>query len=251
MTTPPTSPDRYARVAGSPGETPRLLGLFKVSWPFFLIFAVAGYLLGAVWPLPELRPLTLGMLFLALAGVTAFVVTHSRTRLEHFMSGARGEEGVAHILAFLPAPCRVFHGISARAIRSSPTVGDLDHVVVGPPGVFVVETKNWKGPVRIRDGEILYEGRVPDRPPLEQVKQGAADLRRHLHGEIGTEIHVQPVLCFASGSIPGGRTGAGGVIICNRHTVLDVIQEGGERALSKDLQRKVVMCLDQLMGSKE
>ncbi len=236
------SPEQFADVYGSPGETPRLAGLMRVTWPFFALTFFAGYLVRAAWPFPSLSKTVIGAAFLGGAGVLAWSVTIGRSRLHSFLKGAKGEEQVARALAFLPASYHVYHGIGLTHTLVGRAV-DYDHVVVGPTGIFLIETKNWSGRITVRDGDILYNGVKPDRPPLEQVKQAATQLRRELRDAVHQQIEIQPVLCFASGQVRDGCSGAGGVIICTSHTLVDVLQENPDTPLPRGIREQVVYYL--------
>src|SRR6266567_461160 len=52
--------------------------------------------------------------------------------------GARGEEWVSFILANLPDSFCVINDLATQN-------GNLDHVVIGPTGVFAIDTKSWRG----------------------------------------------------------------------------------------------------------
>jgi hypothetical protein len=59
--------------------------------------------------------------------------------------GARGEEKLAAALAEVP-------GLQVLNDRRVPgTRGNIDHIVVAPAGVFVVDAKHYDGMVRVRD----------------------------------------------------------------------------------------------------
>lgn len=236
------SPDQFARVAGSPGETPRIAGLMRVLWPFLFLAFAAGYLVRAAWPFPPMGTTAIGAGFLALAGVLAWSVTLGRHRLESFLKGARGEEWVARALSFLPATFRVYHGIASSESRFG---GDYDHVVVGPTGIFLIETKSWNGRITMRDGRVLYDGKEPDRPPLDQVKEATGILRKELREQVHRNLEVQPVLCFAQGHVPEGRTGASGVLICTADTLGEVLQEPPDTPVPQVIQKQACYYLDQ------
>lgn len=242
-------PGRYARVSGSPGETPRIIGLLRVVWPMFLIFAACGYLIRAAWDQPPMHPTAVGFLFLMLAGLFAYTLTRSRARLNDFMKGARGEESVARLLAFLPSDYHVYHGLTpgTRGLFRDP--GDYDHIVVGPSGIFLVETKNWNGRITIQDGRVLYNGKEPDRPPLEQAANSALELRNRLKDESGLDVDVHPVLCFVSGTLAGGPTGLSGVAICSVHDLLHVLRDTVDTPLPRHVRDGVSKKLDQWLES--
>jgi len=71
---------------------------------------------------------------------------------EPFLIGARGEEEVIRQLSFLPDTYHVLNDVNLhfdRAIywkkyRQYVKNCQIDHVVVGPTGLFLLETKNWR-----------------------------------------------------------------------------------------------------------
>jgi hypothetical protein len=241
------SPEQFARVHGSPGEAPRSLGLFLMIWPFLLVFLLLGYLIRALWPYPDMSHMAIGVALLGLAGLLAWFVSGGRARWELYIKGARGEEWVARTLAFLPASYSVYHGVRHAGPPLLGAGGDYDHIVVGPTGVFLVETKNWSGNIRVQDGRIVYDGREPSRPPLEQVKDAAARLRQELRDQASVDVEVKPVLCFVHGRLPGGQTGVGGVLICSGRALREVLLETPEQVLGKAAREKMEFCLNQRM----
>lgn len=76
--------------------------------------------------------------------------------------GASGESSVALLLANFPDEFCVINDLTTP-------FGNLDHVVVGPTGVFVLDTKNWRGVVSADGkGELLLNGRPTDKPQIRQ-----------------------------------------------------------------------------------
>lgn len=119
------------------------------------------------------------------------------------LSGEGGEERVAKLLAeSLDNACVVFNDISLRSgLRSA----QIDHLVVGPSGVLVIETKNWGGRIRGVAREAVWEQRRhPDRAPrrmdnpLRQNRRHVAVVRGFLDAAGLTDIPVRPVVVFSS-----------------------------------------------------
>ena len=97
--------------------------------------------------------------------------------------GIKGEKIVAENLKQLPKDYFIFNDVKFPGSR-----GNLDHVVVGPNGVFVIETKNLTGFFVINDKEWLYKKHVLLNVPLKrsisqpgkQVMANTKDLKKFL-----------------------------------------------------------------------
>lgn len=119
--------------------------------------------------------------------------------------GYFGERVVAEALEPLKARgYLVFHDVPAGERRQR---FNLDHVVVGPTGVFAIETKTRRqGAGAMREGvaahEIIYDGERlsypwgEDRHGLDSAQQRAAWLENWLNKELEIPIAVEPVLTF-------------------------------------------------------
>ncbi|WP_062303800.1 nuclease-related domain-containing protein [Demequina subtropica] len=70
--------------------------------------------------------------------------------LARFEKGLEGEVLVGALLDALPGDSwHVLHSVPL------PGIGDVDHLVVGPPGVFVVNTKNHRGRKVVVESEVV------------------------------------------------------------------------------------------------
>jgi hypothetical protein len=90
---------------------------------------------------------------------------------------------------------QVFHDIVGAGFN-------VDHVIIGPTGVYTIETKTWSKPLRGQsqvsfDGETLKVGGLePDRDPVIQAKAQASWLRSVLLESTGRTLDVRPVVVF-------------------------------------------------------
>ncbi|MET0218961.1 MAG: nuclease-related domain-containing protein [Burkholderiales bacterium] len=110
----------------------------------------------------------------------------------------------------------VFHDVPGERFN-------IDHVVVGPTGVFAVETKGRSKPIKSKEGEataeVVYDGRSLRFPgwtetkPLEQARRNAKWLQAWLSSAVGESVYVDSVL-----SLPGWfvtRTVRNGLAVLN------------------------------------
>lgn len=233
-----------ATVHGSPGEGARMAGVARATWPLFAVLFLCGYVAGAVARWPRFSAIGAGCTWVGIALLIVVGVCFCRTRIEAFFKGAAGEEAVARVLARLPAGYHVFHSLGVGGGVSMWRRGDIDHVVVCRKGVFVIETKNWRGRVVLADGRLLVDGRTPRRAPLDQVREAADTLQARLAAAGMRGVPLLPVVCFASDVFEAGCAEAGTVRVCNRSKLLDMlVGEGRSEPLRVDVDR-VVQALD-------
>lgn len=117
----------------------------------------------------------------------------TRKTLPHLKSlnmGLIGEKLVAEYLEELRSQdCFIFHDIDCESFN-------IDHIVVSPQGIFVIETKTFRKPergspiVEFNGEEILVNNRKPERNPIEQVCALRNWLRDFLYENTG---HQYPI----------------------------------------------------------
>jgi Nuclease-related domain len=117
--------------------------------------------------------------------------------------GAAGERHTARLLDRLGRDGYVsFHDL---ALPNSPA--NLDHVVLGPSGVFVIDSKQWTGQVQqSADGLVWHDQYRLDRT-LATVRWQAEALGRLLG------VPVAPLICVHGARIQGGGLHAQGVAV--------------------------------------
>jgi Nuclease-related domain len=125
------------------------------------------------------------------------IVSHIK-RLRNISLGLEAETAVGQELNWLMRDgFAVFHDVPGDKSFN------VDHVLVGPMGVFAVETKGRAKPVRADgeeghrvkcDGQRLIFPGWTEAEPLEQARRNADWLRKWLSSAVGTSVEVKPVL---------------------------------------------------------
>jgi hypothetical protein len=117
--------------------------------------------------------------------------------------GAHGERQTARLLDRLHQDgYQVLHDLAMPG-----SAANVDHLAIGPSGVFVIDSKQWTGQVhQSPDGLIWHDTYRLDRT-LATVRWQAETLG-HLLG-----IPVAPLLCVHGAQVQGGRLRAQGVAI--------------------------------------
>jgi hypothetical protein len=98
-----------------------------------------------------------------------------------------------------PAGYVALHG---RAIPGSDSV--IDHLVIGPGGVFAVDSERWdrRLPVRTVSTHLLYHGPYPQRDRLAHANWEAAQAAARLSEALGQKISVRPAMVIYGPTIP-------------------------------------------------
>ncbi len=118
--------------------------------------------------------------------------------------GARGEEELAAALAEVPG-VRVLHDRRVPGTR-----GNLDHLVLAPAGVFVIDAKRYQGMIRIRDRGgwfrtdlRLYVGHRDCSGLAEHMDWQVEAVEDALRAAgVDPLPPITPVLCFVDGEWP-------------------------------------------------
>jgi Nuclease-related domain len=80
----------------------------------------------------------------------------------------------------------------------------IDHLVIGPGGVYSVDAERWdrRLPVRATNGGKLYHGPFSQADRLTHALWAADEVRRLVGAALGEELIVQPAMVIYGATIP-------------------------------------------------
>lgn len=147
--------------------------------------------------------------------------------------GSQGEQATARALRALGPDWYARHDLEGR-------FGNLDHIVVGPAGVFLLDSKNLSGRAEVEDG-VLHV-RFPLSPTddwdytrLPRALFGAAvGLRERLRQELGWIVDVHPVVVL-TGLYPQRRAEAGRLVYLAVDELVPWLNEQPRRVAPQDV----------------
>jgi hypothetical protein len=120
-------------------------------------------------------------------------------------------------------------------------------VVVGPGGVFAIETKarpkrhqEW---TVTSDGNVLHFPRWQEREPLEQARRQAGELRKFLTSAIGEPVDVTPVVALPGWRVE--RSGRSDVLVINPKNPTFLAEPRGGRQLTTQTIERIAHQLEQ------
>jgi hypothetical protein len=159
------------------------------------IMMIAGVLFGILWG-------WIGGLTLAIIAGIAHAIWRSRTvgALPPGVKLTRAQRITQRKLTALQRAG--YRSVSARPIPDSEDI--IDHLVVGPTGVYAIDSERWnrKLPIRTRNGKQLWLGPTSQKPRLEHAKWEAGRASELLSARLGRDIVVRPALAIYGPHIP-------------------------------------------------
>jgi Nuclease-related domain len=173
----------------------------SLAWraPLVAAAGVAGQVLAAQVGLP--RAGLAGLVVAALAGWRLRFRPSEQAR--SWQRGAQGERRTARLLDRLTRDgFVVFHDL---ALPNSDA--NVDHLAIGPTGVFVIDSKQWTGSVHQGADGLVWHNHTPLDRTLATVRWEAATISRIL----GTR--ATPLLCVHGAHVHGGGLHAHGVAV--------------------------------------
>jgi len=176
---------------------------------FWLIFAILFTIVSAIW-------------FMRLFPIA-----------RRFNRGERGERHVADVLEELRSNgYRPIHDI----------VGDgfnVDHVLVGPGGIFAIETKyrSGKGEITFRNTEGVFVGdRLEEKDCLKQARGSAAAISDLIHESCGRREWVMPIVVFVGYWKIRNKWRETNVRVFTPERLLDYIRDQQPQLTRKDIE---------------
>jgi hypothetical protein len=140
-------------------------------------------------------------------GYAAFQIWRVWPQLQQLRQARDGEKVVGQFLDHLREQgIHVFHDLQGKGFN-------VDHALVGPRGVFTVETKTYSKPLRGEakitfDGEkVLVGGFAPDRDCIVQARAQADWLRNLISESTGRKVSVRPAVVYPGWYIDGPPAG--------------------------------------------
>lgn len=139
---------------------------------------------------------------------------------------------------------RVYHDFPAEGFN-------IDHVLVGPKGVFAVETKTRSKPVtrsRREDATVTYDGRMLHFPTgsnhemIDQAKRQSKWLARWLSQAVGEPLTVRAVIALPGWLVK--RVSPEGPPVVNPKQFASLFDHITPRPVSQEMMTRVIHQLD-------
>jgi Nuclease-related domain len=167
-----------------------------------LAAGVGGWLAATLLSLPLL--VRAAAVLAALAAAWWRLRFHPSPETQAWQRGAAGERHLARLLAPLER-----HGWTVLHDLQVPgSAANIDHLVIGAPGVFAVDAKHYRGPLHLTHDGQLWHGRYPLAAALSATRWEADKVQATLGV---ADIDVVPVVAVVGAAVPFGQVSVDGV----------------------------------------
>lgn len=196
-----------AQIYGRAGSSSRSLARYRRNWNIALLIfcciAFIGLIVGLIDAGQKIRheSTTMILLTVIIVGIPVLLFaiwqirdirkdyTDVKKRIRDAEEGAWAEEMINALLTKLPDSYAVFHDLPYPG-------GDIDHIVIGPTGLFVLDTKSHSGKVVITENSISLNNHPFEKDIVSQIHEGAKWLEETLLVEGGIEAKPMRMIVF-------------------------------------------------------
>jgi len=107
---------------------------------------------------------------------------------------------------------------------------NIDHIVIGPPGVAVVETKSYGGTIRVYGGDVYIRGHRRTDKTVSAAKRQARVVNQALGRELERRhLAVKPILCVHRARLPESGAAPQGVSIVDGFGLVALLRNSPTR----------------------
>ncbi|MBN2654044.1 MAG: NERD domain-containing protein [Nitrospirae bacterium] len=146
----------------------------------------------------------------------------------NFRKGVIGEAVVGYLLDIFPDDYYVIHDLTTP-------FGNLDHVVVGPTGAYIIDAKNWRGVVTAnKNGELFLNGNPTHRQEIKNLWRRIIGVKEKIKILSSMDPFIRGLFVFTSAHVDA-KWGTTGYIHCiSDEQLYDyIVQNKTNKRLSK------------------
>lgn len=167
----------------------------------------------------------------------------------NWWKGAEGERALSDKLKGLPSEYIVFNDYHPLGKDGRPAAWNVDHIVVGPSGVFVLDAKNYSAQRVASAAHSSFSGKN-----ARQAKRNALDLKDKLMAWSGGDLDglfVVPVVVYVQADVRLETSREGPVRVATLRTVNAVIRNHVESAIDMEKVIRIATVLRSEMSTND
>jgi hypothetical protein len=148
------------------------------------------------------------------------LVRRAPREIRHLLADALAEEATARRLSTLGIGYTIWHDVAAGSSEEK-----IDHLVLGPTGLFAIQSEDYGGPVGVRRGELTGEALAGERP-IHELSQRARTVARSSRVRFTGLLLVLPDEALATPAESLGSSRGAELVVLQASTLLTALREG-------------------------
>ncbi len=187
---------------------------------------------------PKPHPIVLTLLAIPCVAFSWIKIKRIFPRAKNIVRGIQAEKSVGQYLEqFRAQGYQIFHDIPGE---SGGKKFNIDHVIIGPKGIFTIETKyahkrNGQAKVHYNGEQVYIDGHKPERNPVIQAKAQAKWLFERLQSGTGKKCFIQPVVVYPGWWVENNTARNAAVWVLNEKALSAFIDKANASLLKTDI----------------
>lgn len=118
------------------------------------------------------------------------LVRSAPREIRHALADALAEEAAARALVSLGIGYTIWHDVAVDPRGGGSALPKIDHIVLGPTGLFAIQSEDWGTPVKLHRGDLVGDG--VDHAPLHTLASKARGLGKQTRVRFGAAVVAVP-----------------------------------------------------------
>ncbi|MCU1406534.1 MAG: molecular chaperone DnaJ [Glaciihabitans sp.] len=170
------------------------------------------------------------------------MVRSAPREIRHLLADANAEEETARLLSRLDISYTIWHDV-ASDVPGPGSEQKIDHIVLGPAGLFAMLSEDWGGALQVRKGEIVSDMLLVGERPIASLARRTKSITRTARVRFSALVIVVPDGSTAEVMDVVGREKGVPTVVVQRSRVPELMM--GALALSPRLSA------DEIFGLRE
>jgi hypothetical protein len=148
--------------------------------------------------------------------------------IRHLLAAAVAEEDTARALSTLGIGFTIWHDVITSAIGPDARNdrGKIDHIVLGPTGLWAMLSEDWGEPVKTKGGELIGPALEPRERPVHELSARARAFARAARVKFSALVIVVPDGASPEDVMPLGSVRGSQALLVQRPRLVDVVRTG-------------------------
>ncbi|MEL0626921.1 DnaJ domain-containing protein [Salinibacterium amurskyense] len=157
------------------------------------------------------------------------LVRSAPREIRRTLADALAEEATARTVSNLGIGYTIWHDVS-----TGPPERKLDHIVLGPTGLFAMLSEDFGGEVKVRRGELIGPAVAPEKP-MHELAARAKSISRQLKVNFTCFVIVVPDDALAQPQISLGTVKGQPAVVVRQSVLAHLLRTGPELGRGRDI----------------